>query len=102
VAVGLTGFFRWAFPFSSCEAAEDEFSGSPNNSQGPALLIALFVEVLSLPAMSISVKNPLKSSFRILVPYKFHYHHPMGRGPKSLRVSEIFFRINNELNARLR
>jgi hypothetical protein len=60
------------------------------------------MEVLSLPAMSVRIKNSLESSLRILVPYKFHDHLPVGGGPKGLRVSEIFFRIISDGNTWLR
>jgi len=60
------------------------------------------MEVLSLPSMSVRIINPLESSLRILVSYKFYDHLLMGGGPKGLRVSEIFFRIISDWNTRLR
>ena len=102
MGAGLRDTVIWGFPFSCCEAAEDEVRGCLDNSQSPALLVTLFMEVLGLPAMSVGIIDPLESRLRILVPYKFHDHLPMGGGPKSLRVTEIFFRIISDWNTRLR
>jgi hypothetical protein len=103
VGRGLIDIFKpWGFPLSSCETAEYEVIGCLDDSQSPALLVTTLMEVLSLPAMSVRIINSHESSLRILVPYKFHDHLPMGGGPKGLRVSEIFFRIISGWNTRLR
>ena len=85
--------FSWGFPLSCGEAAEDEVSSCLDDGQSPALLITALMEVFCLPAMSVRIINPLEHSLGILVPNKLHDHLPMGRGPKGLRASEIFFRI---------
>jgi hypothetical protein len=85
--------FRWSFPLSCGEATEDEVSGCLDDGQSPTLLIAAGMEVLCLPAMSVGIINSLEPSLGILVPNKLHDHLPMGRGPKGLRVFEIFFGI---------
>jgi hypothetical protein len=102
VGVALKDIFRWGFPFSSREAAEYEVIGCLDDTQSPALLVTAIMEVLSLPSMSSRIIDPLESSLRILVPNKFHDHLPIGRGPKGLRVSEIFFRIISDWNTWLR
>jgi hypothetical protein len=101
VGVTLIDILPWGFPFSSCKAAKYEVIGCLDDSQSPVLLVTAIMEVVSVPAMSVRIINPLESSLRILVPNKFHDHLPMGGGQKGLRVSEIFFRIISDRNARL-
>jgi hypothetical protein len=43
--------------------------------------------------MSVSIIDPRESSLRKLIPNKFKDHPPMGRRPKGLRRSEIFFSV---------
>ena len=71
----------WGFPFSCCKATKDEILGCLNDSKSPSLLIAASVEILLVPTISGSIKNPLESSFRKLVSNEFDDHIPMGRGP---------------------
>jgi hypothetical protein len=99
VGAGLTDriILWWRFPLSCCEASKDEILGSLNDSQSPFLfllerdpsLITTSMEVFCFPSISGSIIYSLESSLRILVSNKFHDHLPMGRGPKSLRISKI-------------
>jgi hypothetical protein len=47
------------------------------------------MEVLSLPAMSLGIINPLELSMRKLVSYEFDYHIPMPGLQKDFRRSKI-------------
>jgi hypothetical protein len=45
-----------------------------------------------MPSMSVSIIDPRESCLRKLIPNKFKDHPTMGRVPKGLRRSEIYFR----------
>lgn len=75
------------------KATKDEARSCLNYSQSPSLLIAMPVEIVCLPPMSVSIIDPREYCLRKLIPNKFKDHSPMGGCPKGLRRSEIFFRV---------
>ena len=93
VRVGLAGPGGCGFQLSCREATKDEILLRLYYSQRPSLVITTPMEILNIPPISSSIKNPLESGIGILVSDEFNNHIPMVCAPKCLGISKIFYRV---------